>query len=313
MLHGHSKQQLVSLPVRHIWADDLHEGFGALESAVQNRRLEPIDWIAGYLFVFWSLLRMISIRPPALPLKKIKKLNDRKDALRIGDLKKFLTRPAYLLVGRFEDFENLAVRDLFINECLPGFSQHISIFFQALDKNIWPVQVLGTVPLPVEILKWQQVGQRCISLLSKKEELATTIIDGKDPFKFALHDIEHSYHFFKNENIQKGQIGFYKKIDSLVQRLAEEKFWREENFKKDFNYLISDMNSHCVHLTKTLHAILMKARGDENFNDYWKDLFTDWELEPEILSSFHKVNLKEFTDHEAKTIEKYFLRAFYFS
>lgn len=310
MLHGHSKQQLVSMEVRRIWAKDLHTTLHALESAAKTNRLSRIDWVAAYLFVFWSLIRMVTSKPASFPTRKWNTLPSRHQSeglLRIEDLKQYSFGSIRTLLQAVEDFKTVSLQDLFIKECLPGFSQHISVFFTGLQQQSWKVQILEYVPTPEEVLKFQQQGHRCISLLSSEKTLAEELIDGKDPFKFALHDIEHAFHFFKDESLRLGQIGFYKKMDSLIEKLARETFWQQTSFKKDFNYLISDMNSHCVHLTKTLHAILLKAHGDQNFNRYWENLFSDWDLADETRASFYQVNLQNFSDVQARTIENYFL------
>lgn len=317
MLHGHSNQQLVSFSIRKIWAQDLSQTLGHLQRRAQNAELGARDWIASYLIVFWCLVRMTSHRPVALPIRKLsvlQKMGCNKEFC-LADLKKMAPSSVQYLLSPINDFDQISVCHFFKHECLPGFSKHISVFFCPPGKADWPVQVLGYVPSPNEVLGWQQQGQRCISLLSDVDTLAQGLIDNKDPFKFALHDIEHAYHFFKNDNLKKGQIGFYKSLDKIIEKIDTRPFWTDVNFQRDFNYLISDMNSHCVHLTKTLHAILLIAykkseqpsvKDNVEFQSFWKNLFSDWKLTSLQQKSFFNVNLDSFTELDALTIEAYF-------
>jgi hypothetical protein len=270
----------------------------------QIKKNEPREWIAGYLLIFWALVRAVSYRPAPIPYRKLETLKSSPGPFMLQDLQEISAPSVSLLLAPLEKFKQAAVVDLFTQECLPGFSNHVSITIAKFNE--WKLQVFDHIPTPLEILKWQQAGERCITLLTGFSDLSEGLYDNKDPFKFALHDIEHAYHFFKSKDLQKGQIGFYKTIDKILPKISEKNILADEDFSKDLNYLISDMNSHCVHLTKTLHAILLKSYKGDDFLSYWQSLFENWNLSSEQKQSFHSVNLRHFNDTHARIIEDFF-------
>ena len=86
----------------------------------------------------------------------------------------------------------------------------------------------------------------------------------RDAFSFLLHDLVHAYKMFNNHILLKGQIGFCKAIMKILENqqgkeLINDLIKSDESFEENFNYLISDMNSHTKHLFYYFKAILINA------------------------------------------------------
>lgn len=115
----------------------------------------------------------------------------------------------------------------------------------------------------------------------------------RDPLSFLLHDLVHAYKMFANDDLHAGQIQFYKQLlklfepksslDHLFQSNLNDLLNSDPEFSKQFDYLISDMNSHPRHLFLYFKAIIIlaiKRRYDIN---------QTLKLNNESLSQFEKV------------------------
>jgi hypothetical protein len=112
------------------------------------------------------------------------------------------------------------------------------------------------------VLEMQANKQRCVSLIFNKiDEL---IMNERDPLSFLLHDLVHAYKMFHNKCLLQSQVGFYRSILKLNQN-ANFKIWLDnlksnnKEFAENFDYLISDMNSHAKHLFFYFKTILINA------------------------------------------------------
>ena len=82
---------------------------------------------------------------------------------------------------------------------------------------------------------------------------------------------------------------------------------RQEFFKQAFEYLISDMNAHLLHLFKTLKAQLQRAVTDElkaeNIWAHWTQVWSSEDLT--ILSALQKINTQLFSDKDAISLTEW--------
>ncbi len=125
--------------------------------------------------------------------------------------------------------------------------------------GVYPLQCLTYIPTPLELLEMQSKGFRCVSLITDYD--FTVANHGRDPLGFVLHDLIHADHFFKCQELAESQIIFSQKILIGLKKGEFSPYWEKDpTFKKEFTYLISDMNSHPQHLEQTLTAIMNSAR-----------------------------------------------------
>lgn len=118
----------------------------------------------------------------------------------------------------------------------------------------YSLKLLNYKPSPLELLKMQVQGFRCVSLLS--EDWGAFIDFERDVFSFAIHDLIHADHFFSQPQLFELQKYFYEEILRLTEKGFFETARLTENSKTLLEYIFSDMNSHPVHLFKTLKAAL---------------------------------------------------------
>jgi len=120
----------------------------------------------------------------------------------------------------------------------------------------YPIEVLNYEPSPYELLKIQTQSYRIITFDPDFTKWSETLYGHRDPLSFWLHDCIHAEHFFAHPEQMQMQIGFYRFVDTALESnfLASQQL--SDDFNSAFNYLISDMNTHPLHLLKTFKAIL---------------------------------------------------------
>ena len=136
----------------------------------------------------------------------------------------------------------------------------------AVTKSLWawsvgnyPLILREDIPESAEVLEMQTRGQRCVSVLMKPAELRS-FVEGRDALAFTVHDLIHADHFFRDPEQAKAQIQFSRHLLKLGQRPELRLLISEDSeFRNQWNYLISDMNSVPLHLFKTLKAMLLGA------------------------------------------------------
>jgi hypothetical protein len=128
--------------------------------------------------------------------------------------------------------------------------------FQWHESN-YPLVLSNQIPKPLELLKIQAEGQRIITVFNQASQWQENHL-GKTAWEFTVHDLIHADHFFQKSDWQTGQIAFYKFVlenwDEPI--IADARTF----FSDQFDYLISDMNSHPQHMYQTLNALCLMSR-----------------------------------------------------
>jgi hypothetical protein len=118
------------------------------------------------------------------------------------------------------------------------------------------VHLLTRVPRAEEVLAWQAVGERCVSLLAKG--MVTAPHD--DGLAFALHDLCH-LEKLADEAHHAEQVGFF----GAVHRVSVTPVWKafverfDHAFTTDLEHVVADMNGSAVFLFAALKMKLKMA------------------------------------------------------
>lgn len=169
----------------------------------------------------------------------------------------------------------------------------------------YPLEVLYHVPTPQELLQIQIQGKRIISFNEDFKTWPGTLYHGRDFLSFMIHDLIHANHFFSTPEHRAGQLGFYRCIQMILQDIhLQELLDQNSVFKEAFEYIISDMNSHPVHLFKTLHARVFHALENEmKAISLWRSWTLIWSSEElTVISALQKINTQLFSDKDALKI-----------
>ena len=145
-------------------------------------------------------------------------------------------------------------------------------------RRDYPLLLRPDIPSPSEMLDQQCQGKRFVTVLT--ENRYQPIGRHAGAFEFLLHDLEHAHKFFADPFVFRGQVNFFRFLRSRLNQLNE---WQEDpQFVRDLEYLMSDMNSHPVHMFKFLKAIVLTATlrktqtSHADLNSFWRDSLADW-------------------------------------
>lgn len=170
-----------------------------------------------------------------------------------------------------------------------------------LTNQIYPIQILNYVPTPAELLNFQLQDKRILTFNEELTEWPSTLYHGRDFLSFMIHDLIHADHFFINSENRSGQLGFYHCVKQILQNKNLQTLLKDDKFTAGFEYIISDMNSHPIHLFKTLHARIIHVSNDENLaKAVWNDWTSVWSAgKDDINSALQKINTQLFSDKDA--------------
>lgn len=121
-------------------------------------------------------------------------------------------------------------------------------------RGEWSLKLVSKVLTPYEVLALQAQGVRPVTIKIQKE--LTPIMHKDDCLEFFIHDLEHGYMFFFDENLKRMQIKFFRNVEASFKTSIWDKYLEDTNFEERLFYLISDMNTHQEHYRSYLHAML---------------------------------------------------------
>jgi hypothetical protein len=179
-----------------------------------------------------------------------------------------------------------------------------------LDRS-FALDVRHDIPTPDEMLAHQCEGRRFVTLLLAPEDQERPIGRFNGAFEFLMHDLEHANKFFGNPSSHRGQVRFFNKLRQVLPRF--EPWFRDPLFKKDMDYLKSDMNSHPVHLFKYLKAIVLTSSlrlgGDTSLNKMWTEVGELWQMDEQTSRSALNINHPGIeSEEDQRRIAGFFMR-----
>ncbi len=132
----------------------------------------------------------------------------------------------------------------------------VHLAFLKFFQNKYPLEILCYEPTSKQLLQFQIEGRRVLTFNNDFLSWPTLRYGERDPLSFWIHDLIHAEHFFSDTEKQLGQINFYRLCQEILKYKLLDDLHLSPEFVDAFSYLISDMNSHPVHLIKTLKAII---------------------------------------------------------
>lgn len=192
----------------------------------------------------------------------------------------------------------------------------------AWQQGTYSLKLLTYIPSPEEVMKMQAQGYRCVSMLIGETEISSFIENERDVLGFIIHDLIHADHFFKNPMTAVQQIRFSQKLMTAYKTPELQTMMNSDlQFRNEFHYLMSDMNSVPLHLMKTLKAIVLgfyKRKDnldwkkplpphlESEFLSLFREILRPWDLSPEVMDAVDRLNTNHFrAPQDALLIDSY--------
>lgn len=141
----------------------------------------------------------------------------------------------------------------------PGLPLSVSRALICWGRGLWSLELMSFAPTPEQLLEKQSQGKRCVTLFLDETTWRGPWPLQKDPFDFFLHDLIHADRFFSHPDTHRGQVRFFRSLwdnrdNSLIRSLAQ-----DPHFRDQWNYLLSDMNTHPEHLMASAEAYVRQG------------------------------------------------------
>ncbi len=212
----------------------------------------------------------------------------------------------------FDQFEreklgHISGLDLFRGFNLKGVPKSVCRAMENWYSNKWDIVLAFDIPSSKNLLKLQAQNKRVLTLIVDKLRVTTHILGKRDPLSFAIHDLMHADQFFNNPISQKGQLGFYKLIlqfysnDHLLNLLSN-----NPSFKREFEYVVSDMNAYIIHLLKSLVSTFDRIDKTSEL----KKLLASSNVSDDLISMILNINNHKLTNDEENSL-RYFFETIY--
>jgi len=146
-------------------------------------------------------------------------------------------------------------QSLFKKETLRSSQGLVHIFVQPET-----VKILDYIPTPIQMLEMQAQGFRCVTLLRAQNWFRHSFDHKRNLRDFVIHDLEHIWQMFENPQLTWQQIQFSKKLYELTIAGEFDSLRNDPNFSGEFNYIISDMNTHPAHMFATLKSLIQRQK-----------------------------------------------------
>ncbi|MBL7543460.1 MAG: hypothetical protein JNL11_06565 [Bdellovibrionaceae bacterium] len=130
------------------------------------------------------------------------------------------------------------------------------------------VHLLDYIPSPIELLEMQANGYRCVTLLRTKVWFHHQFDHRRNLRDFVIHDLEHIWQMFENPTLTKAQVRFSNQLLELTRKGHFDFIRTHAEFTKEFDYIISDMNTHPAHTYATLKSLVLRTKNAKYFSPF---------------------------------------------
>jgi len=165
---------------------------------------------------------------------------------------------------------HLTIGELLSSYSLRSTPQTVNQSLLKWSTGEYPLVLMFRVPGPYEVLDQQTTGKRCVTVLTESKYTEKYILGERDALSFTMHDLIHADHFYQDQEIFEGQLGFYGLLQEHKNYFLP--LCDHEKFYSEFEYLIADMNAYPIHSLKCLKSAVIYYHSEEIFNK-WAECF----------------------------------------
>lgn len=160
--------------------------------------------------------------------------------------------------GQSQEFGRVENSDLltqFVGQRYRGLPSAVPRSLAAWAQGQYPLRLHFRSLSVEEVLSLQAAGQRCVSLMMTPDEILHFEHEGRDFISFLIHDLVHSDHLMSQPHSYRRQILFARWMSEIWKDKAAWTSSLTLEQRERLEYIAADMNSHLIHLLKTLKAL----------------------------------------------------------
>jgi hypothetical protein len=139
-----------------------------------------------------------------------------------------------------------------------GVIAHVPEALAAWLRGDWPLRLCEHIPSSREVLAMQAEGRRPVTVLSAWPRMAQPVLGKPNAFAFMVHDLEHAWKFYHDAQMHGQQKAFFALMQGALESDSFAEYLLDPVFAQKLDYLISDMNTHTMHASQFLRAILLE-------------------------------------------------------
>jgi hypothetical protein len=139
-----------------------------------------------------------------------------------------------------------------------GIIGNVPLALTAWLKGEWPLTLCGYIPSPSEVLAMQVQGTRPVTVISSWPRMMAPVLSKPNAFAFMVHDLEHAWKFFHDPTMHRQQRQFFYLLSECLEAGCFDQYLLDPIFLTKFDYLSSDMNTHVMHASQFLRAIVVE-------------------------------------------------------
>lgn len=145
--------------------------------------------------------------------------------------------------------------DEFLSQRYRALPEAVPSSLAAWAAGAYPLELYFRELDVTEIMKLQSHGRRCVSLMMTKDELLNFEHEGRDFLSFLIHDLVHAHRLMKRPEDYRRQCEFAKLLFDFRAHWVRLDRPLAPQYRERLDYIGADMNSHLIHLLKTLKAL----------------------------------------------------------
>jgi len=260
------------------------------------KELNPIDYTTLYLLFFIRLRTPKNwLQAKNKHIQQVSESNDSVEKIASG-------------IISFNEFEkeklkNLHSVDLFSNFHLKGIPESVNRVMIEWYKGNWKLKLIHFIPSSQSLLKLQAQNRRYLTLINDPDKCLDLILGKRDTLSFAIHDLMHADQFFNNPHSKIGQLGFYKFIENIYENINLINLQvKNEQFKNEFDYVVSDMNAYVIHLLKCFKGVFERHHSLDLFDQ----LLLERNTPENIYAAIKQLGTIHFTSEDELLVKGFF-------
>jgi hypothetical protein len=295
---GSYKKILIDSETLKVHGDFLRTNLDSLKKL----SLSPQDFTTLYLLLF------LRLKHPKNWIQKKSKILVTENKFLGPELLTYIPESFELNDWEKEKLKGVSAFNLFSFYNLKAIPESINRTMIHWYQDSWSIEMLEHIPTPRELLRLQVKNTRCITVITDPNEIDSFVLATRDPLSFVLHDLMHADQFFSQIESQKGQLGFYHLINSIYDQPELRNLLKNDaNFKKEFEYVASDMNAYVIHLFKCLKSSISRLDTTiDKEKSFFDNLLIWWKMSEEEKNSSYKLSTPHFNQQDEMILKTFF-------